>query len=163
MKRRLQDDPQWSARTAYYTEVNQITVRDVALAPPLSSVERALQRHKVHNCPPLPVFCQDLVLQQQHTTISSGLPFLLINDGFADRILVWNRGKLTKVSYRVSRVRYCCVVRRKRSLQEIDDSINTRILRNVVCYCSSNVSIEIALSHCVRLCLSLTSTPMNFR
>jgi hypothetical protein len=107
MKRRLQDDPQWSARTAYYTEVNQITVRDVALAPPLSSVERALQRHKVHNCPPLPVFCQDLVLQQQHTTISSGLPFLLINDGFADRILVWNRGKLTKVSYRVSRVRYC--------------------------------------------------------
>lgn len=89
MKRKLDDEPEWSARRAYNWTMNQLPVDEAALAAPLSSVERSLQRHKVQNRPELPQTRQDLILQPEHTVTADGRRFVLIDDGMADRILVF--------------------------------------------------------------------------
>ena len=89
MKRRLDVQPEWSARRAYTTELGQFTVAEAAVLPPLTAVERSMQRHKVRNRPPLPATRQDLLLQTAHTTTTDGRRFLLLDDGLADRLLVF--------------------------------------------------------------------------
>lgn len=89
MKRKLDDQPEKSARSVYNEHITQLAVADAAVAQPLSSIERCLQRYKVRNRPPLPQTRQDLVLQPEHTVTTDGRRFLLIDDGQADRILVF--------------------------------------------------------------------------
>jgi len=60
-----------------------------AVASPLSTIERSLQRHRIRNRPPLPLNRQDLQLQPQQSTTSDGRPFLLVDDGADDRLLVF--------------------------------------------------------------------------
>lgn len=89
MKRRLDDNPDLTAKQSYNREINHLTVTEAAVAPTLSSVERSLQRHKVKNRPVLPATCQDLVLAPTDKLTTDGRPFLLIDDGVAERILVF--------------------------------------------------------------------------
>jgi hypothetical protein len=89
MKHRLDEEPEWSAKRAYYSEVNGLSVADATVAPTLSSVERSLQRHKVKYRPPLPATRQDLVLPPNLTVTTDGRTFKLIDDGLADRLIVF--------------------------------------------------------------------------
>lgn len=89
MKRTLNDDTECSARRAYNWTMNQLPIDEAAVAAPLSSVERSLQRHKVRNHPQLPQTREDLVLEPEHTVTADGGRFVLIDDGMADRILVF--------------------------------------------------------------------------
>ena len=89
MKRKLEEQPDWSARQAYNWQMNQLPVDEAALATPLTSVERSLQRFKVANRPPLPATRQDLMLGNNQTVTNDGRRFLLIDDGQADRIVVF--------------------------------------------------------------------------
>jgi hypothetical protein len=82
-------NPDLSARRAYNVELNQLPVPDAALAVPLTAIERSLQRHKVRNRPPLPLNRQDLILQGPHLVTNDGRRLLLIDDGMADRMLVF--------------------------------------------------------------------------
>ena len=58
-------------------------VNEAASAQTFSAIERSLQR------PPLPNNRPDLILQPAHTITMDGQRFLLIDDGAADRILVF--------------------------------------------------------------------------
>jgi hypothetical protein len=89
MKSQLDDNAAFSSKRAYNAEVNQLSVHDAAIAPPFSTVERTLQRHKVKNRPPLPATRQALVLPACYTTTTDGRPFKVIDDGQADRIIVF--------------------------------------------------------------------------
>lgn len=60
-----------------------------AVTAPLSTVERSFQRQKVKNRPPLPAARQDLQLDAQYSVTNDGRPFVLVDDGQADRILVF--------------------------------------------------------------------------
>ena len=93
MKRKLDEEPQWTARRAYNNVVNQLTVDEASFVAPVTSVERALQWHKVRNRPALPTTRQDLVLEHEHTVTTDGRQFLLIDNGLADRILVFGSEK----------------------------------------------------------------------
>jgi len=81
-----QMDNNLTAKGAYNAEVNQLSVADTAITPPLSTVESILQRHKVKTRLPLPATRQDLALPASYTTTTNGRPFKLIDDGQADRI-----------------------------------------------------------------------------
>ena len=70
-----------------------MNVQQAAVTLPLSSVERSLQRHKVKNRPPLPSTRQDLVLDAQYSVTTDGRPFVLVDDGLADRLLVFGTAK----------------------------------------------------------------------
>jgi len=89
MKRRLDNNLDLTAKQAYNREINQISVAMASTAPTFSATERSLQRHKVKHRPPLPATRQDLVLPQNTTVTTDGRQFLLIDDGTADRILVF--------------------------------------------------------------------------
>ena len=89
MKSQMDNTLNLTAKRAYNAEVNQLSVADAAIAPPLSTVERTLQRHKVKTRPPLPATRQDLALPARYTTTNNGRPFKLIDDGQADRIIVF--------------------------------------------------------------------------
>ena len=89
MKLQLDNHSQYSAKRAYNAEVNQLTVNGAATAPVFSSIERSLQRHKVKNRPPLPQSRQALVLPASYSITTDGRPLVLIDDGQADRILVF--------------------------------------------------------------------------
>jgi hypothetical protein len=43
-KRKLDTNPDWTAKNAYYSQINQLPVAEAAVAVPLSAVERSLQR-----------------------------------------------------------------------------------------------------------------------
>jgi hypothetical protein len=90
-KRKLDDEPEWSARHAYRQQINQMSVAEAAVSTPLASVGRSLQRHKVRNRPLLPDARDDLVLLPEHTVTVDGRGFVLIDDGPGqnDRILVF--------------------------------------------------------------------------
>ena len=70
-----------------------MSVQQAAVTLPLSSVERSLQRHKVKNRPPQPSTRQDLVLDAQYSVTTDGRPFVLVDDGLADRLLVFGTAK----------------------------------------------------------------------
>jgi hypothetical protein len=89
MKRKLTEDPDLSARRAYNWSLNQLTVADASVVAPLASVERSLQRHKVKNRPELPNTRQDWILQPDHSITLDGRPFVLIDNGILDRIIVF--------------------------------------------------------------------------
>ena len=89
VKRQIDNHPEHSVRRSYYAELNQLPVAEAALTAPLSEMERSMQRYKVRNRPELPATRQDLILQLEHTITTSGLPFVLIDDGVPDRILVF--------------------------------------------------------------------------
>lgn len=89
MKSQLDNNSAFSAKRAYNAEVNQLSVHDAAIAPPFATVERTLQRHKVKNRPRLPTTRQAFVLPASYTTTTDGRPFKLIDDGQADRIIVF--------------------------------------------------------------------------
>lgn len=89
MKTQIDNNLHFSAKRAYNVEVNQLSIVDAAIAPPLTAVERTLQRHKIKNRPPLPATRQDLVLPATYTITTDGRPFKLIDDGQADRIIVF--------------------------------------------------------------------------
>lgn len=89
MKTQLANNSHFSAKRAYSAEINHLSVADAAIAPPLSTVERTLQRHKVKTRPPLPATRQALVLPASYTITTDGRPFKLIDDGQADRIIVF--------------------------------------------------------------------------
>lgn len=78
-----------TAKQAYNLEINQLNVAAAATAPTLSSVERSLQRHKVKHRPPLPAARQDLDLPPESKLTTDGRQLLLIDDGAADRIMVF--------------------------------------------------------------------------
>jgi hypothetical protein len=88
-KRKLDEEPDWTARRAYNHVTNNVSVDEAASVAPFTSVERSLKRFKVHNRPPLPATRQDLVLLQQHTETTDGHQLLLVDDGLADRLLVF--------------------------------------------------------------------------
>lgn len=89
-KRQLDANPEWSARRAYNTEMNNLTVAEASVAVPLSVIQRSLNRHKVRNRPPLPATRQDLVLLPAHQMTTDGRQLLLIDDGApAERMLVF--------------------------------------------------------------------------
>jgi len=89
-KRKLETNPEWTAKRAYYSEVNRLPVQEAAVVAPLSAVERSLQRHKVRNRPPLPATRQHLVILPEHRVTTDGRRLLLIDDGLAaDRMLVF--------------------------------------------------------------------------
>ena len=89
MKRRLDNNPDLTAKQAYTGEVNLLNVAAAATAPTFASTERSLQRHKVKHRPPLPASSQDLVLPATGIVTSDGRQLLLIDDGSAERILVF--------------------------------------------------------------------------
>jgi hypothetical protein len=89
MKRRLDNNPDLTAKQAYNGEVNLLNVAAAATAPSFASTERSLQRYKVTHRPPLPASRQDLVLPATSIVTSDGRQLLLIDDGAADRILVF--------------------------------------------------------------------------
>lgn len=89
MKRKADDEPDWTARHCYNHVLGQLPIQQAALAEPLSRVERSLQRHKVRNRPSLPNTSQDLVLDAQYSSTLDGRAFVLIDDGMMDRILVF--------------------------------------------------------------------------
>jgi len=89
MKRHLEGNPDMTAKQAYNLEINQLNVAAAATAPTLSSVERSLQRHKVQHRPPLPATRQDLDLPPESKLTTDGRQLLLIDDGAADRIMVF--------------------------------------------------------------------------
>jgi hypothetical protein len=90
MKHRLDVEPEWSAKRAYYSELNEPSVTDATVAPTLSSVERSLQRHKVKHRPPLPAASrQDLVFPANLVLTTDGRPFKLIDDGLVERLIVF--------------------------------------------------------------------------
>ncbi len=89
IKRKLEDEPDWTARRSYDSVVGLMSVQAAAVTVPLMNMERSLQRHKYRNRPPLPQTRQDLVLGQQYMSTNDGRPFVLIDDGNADRILVF--------------------------------------------------------------------------
>lgn len=89
LKRKLNDEPEKPARRVYNEHITQLALDDAAVAAPLSLVERSLQRYKVRNRPPLPQTRLDLILQPEHTVTTDGRRFLLIDDGQADRIVVY--------------------------------------------------------------------------
>lgn len=85
----MEDEPEWSARHCYNSVLAQLPVAEAAVAVPLSTAERSLHRHRVRNRPPLPATRQDLVLGAQFSSTIDGRPFILVDDGQADRILVF--------------------------------------------------------------------------
>lgn len=85
----MEDEPERSARRIYNHQVNELDVDEAAVALPFSSVERSMQRYRVRNRPPLPDTRQNLVLLPEHTVTTDGKAFVLIDDGEADRILVF--------------------------------------------------------------------------
>ncbi len=89
MKQQLDRQHHWSAKRAYNAEVNALSVTDAAVAPPLASVERSLQRHKNKNRPPLPATRQDLVLPATYAITTDRRSFKLVDDGQTDRIIVF--------------------------------------------------------------------------
>jgi hypothetical protein len=89
MKRRLDDNPDFTAKQAYNSEINQLNVAAAATAPTLSAIERSLQRYKVKHRPSLPATRQDLFLPPNTTVTTDGRQFLLTDDGATDRILVF--------------------------------------------------------------------------
>ena len=89
MKRRLGQNLDMTTKHAYNSEVDQLSLAAASTAPTLSSVERSLQRFKVKHRPPLPRTRQDLVIPQEFMTTTDGRQFILIDDGTADRILVY--------------------------------------------------------------------------
>jgi hypothetical protein len=89
VKRQLSCHPEMLPRRAYNIELNQIPVAEAALAQPFDAMERSLQRHKVVNRPPLPNHRQHWILQPVHTMTRDGRRLLLIDDGAADRIVVF--------------------------------------------------------------------------
>lgn len=89
-KRKLETNPEWTAKRAYYSELNMLPVHEAAIAAPLSAVERSLQRYKIRNRPPLPATRQDLVIQPEHRMTIDGRRLLLVDDGVADdRMLIF--------------------------------------------------------------------------
>jgi hypothetical protein len=89
-KRQLEDNPEWSARRAYNTEINKLPLPEASLAVPLSTIQRSLNHFKVRNRPPLPATRQDLILLPAHQATTDGRRLLLIDDGLAmDRLLVF--------------------------------------------------------------------------
>ena len=92
-KRKVENEPEWSARRCYNSTLSQLPVQQAATTVSLQSVERCLQRHKVKNRPPLPATRTDLVLDAQYSTTYDGRPFVLVDDGQVDRILVFGTEK----------------------------------------------------------------------
>jgi len=89
LKRRMDVEPDLSVRQTYNTFIRQLPVDEAAVAAPLTALERTLQRHKVHNRPPLPETRLDLVLDHRHSTTSDGRPFVMVDDGADDRIVAF--------------------------------------------------------------------------
>jgi hypothetical protein len=67
LKRKVDDEPEWTARRCYTDVLRHEPVQEAAFAPPLSSVERLFQRRKVRCRPQLPLTRQDLQLLQHST------------------------------------------------------------------------------------------------
>ena len=88
-KRKLDDNPDWTAKKAYNCNVNRLPIAEAAVSVPLTAVERTLQRYKHRNRPPLPDTRQDLRLLPEHRLTTDGRRLLLIDDGLVDRILVF--------------------------------------------------------------------------
>ena len=89
MKRQLESNPDMPAKQAYNHEINQLTIAAASTAPTFSSVERSLQRHKVKHRTALLATRQDLDLPVESKCTTDGRQFLLIDDGAADRIMVF--------------------------------------------------------------------------
>jgi hypothetical protein len=89
MKRHLEVNIDITAKDAYNREINQLNTVAASTAPTFSSVERSLQRHKVKHRPALPATRQDLDLPVESKRTTDGRQFLLIDDGAADRIMVF--------------------------------------------------------------------------
>jgi len=85
----LEGNPDMTTKRAYNLEINQLNVAAASTAPTFCSAERSLQRHKVQHRPPLPATRQDLDLPPQSKLTADGRQFLLIDDGTADRIMVF--------------------------------------------------------------------------
>jgi hypothetical protein len=103
VKRTIDDNPEWTVRRSYNDVLAQGTVQQAAVTTPLSAVERTLQRHKVRTRPTLPTTRQDLLLGVQYASTSDGRPFVLVDDGQADRILVFGTAEnLERYYYNMS-------------------------------------------------------------
>ena len=85
----MEDEPEWSARRVYHDHINQLDVAEAGMARPLSAVERSMQRYRVRNRPALPDSRQNLILLPEHSVTTKGRALVLIDDGQADRILVF--------------------------------------------------------------------------
>jgi hypothetical protein len=84
----MEGEPEWTARRCYNSVPGQLTVEEVAVTVPFSTVERSMQRQSPYR-PPLPATRQNLVLAAQYSSTINGRPFVLVDDGQADRILVF--------------------------------------------------------------------------
>ena len=89
LKRRLDDNNKLTVRTVYNAEINGMPVAEAAVTVLLQAVERTLQRHKIHNRPPLPITRQEIVLTPAYTRTTDDRQFLLVDDGLINRMLVY--------------------------------------------------------------------------
>lgn len=89
VKRKLDVNADWTAKRAYNAELTQLPIGDAALVQPFVSMERSLQRHKVASRPELPRTRQDWVLPPALTLTTDRRRLVLIDDGAADRIIVF--------------------------------------------------------------------------